>query len=85
MIPWREAGAEILIIGLDKNGELDYKELEERLKERKGWNGMKIGSFSACSNITGVRVDTEYVSYLLHTYGFLAFFDFAAGAPYLPV
>ena len=32
-----------------------------------------------------MRTDTNMIAYLLHSYGFLAFFDFAGGAPYMPI
>ena len=44
---------------------------------------MKIGSFSAASNVTGIITDTAAVSSLLHEHGALAFWDFAAAAPYV--
>lgn len=83
MLPWREAGAEIIEIKLDANGILDYNQLEEVLKANAGHPRMKIGTFSAGSNITGILTDTDYISYLLHKYGFLSFFDYAACAPYV--
>lgn len=32
-----------------------------------------------------MKTDTNMIAYLLHSYGFYAFFDFAAGAPYMPI
>jgi selenocysteine lyase/cysteine desulfurase len=37
-----------------------------------------LGSFSACSNVTGIAVDTREVARLLHQHGAFACFDFAA-------
>jgi len=73
------------MIGLDYEGNLNYGELEKVAKEYSNYKGLKIGTFTACSNITGLITDTNYISFILHTFGFLAFFDFAAGAPYIPI
>jgi selenocysteine lyase/cysteine desulfurase len=43
---------------------------------------LRIGSFSAASNVTGIRTDVKKVSSLLHAYGAIACFDYAACAPY---
>ena len=46
---------------------------------------LKIGRFSAASNVTGIVTDVDAVSILLHRYGALACWDYAAAAPHLPV
>ena len=46
---------------------------------------MKIGSFSAGSNITGTLVDTDRCAILCHENNTLAFFDYAAVAPYIEI
>ncbi len=46
---------------------------------------MKIGSFSAASNVTGIVTNTRAVSELLHRHGALSFWDFAAAAPYVDI
>jgi len=44
-----------------------------------------IGSFSAASNVTGIVTDTVAVSSLLHRYGAIALWDYAAAAPYVEI
>lgn len=44
-----------------------------------------IGAFSAASNVTGIVSDDVALTILMHKYGGLAFFDYAAGAPHLKV
>jgi len=44
-----------------------------------------IGSFSACANVTGIISDVDAIASLLHRYDALAFFDYAAGGPYLDI
>lgn len=46
---------------------------------------LKIGSFSAASNVTGVLTDTDVVAELLHAHGALSFWDYAAAGPYVPI
>ncbi|MCK4989577.1 MAG: aminotransferase class V-fold PLP-dependent enzyme, partial [Bacteroidales bacterium] len=53
----------------------------EFYKERK----FKIGSFTACSNVTGVKTPYGQMARLMHEYGGLVFIDFAASAPYMDI
>jgi len=46
---------------------------------------LRIGSFSAASNVTGIVSDTHAISALLHRHGALSFWDFAAAAPYVDI
>ena len=59
-------------------------DLRERLVEFAD-RPLRIGSFSAASNVTGIVSDTHGVSALLHEHGALAFWDFAAAAPYVDI
>lgn len=44
-----------------------------------------VGAFTAASNITGMTVDVDAVTRLLHVHGALAIWDYAAAAPHLPI
>ena len=46
---------------------------------------MKIGSFSAGSNVTGTLVDTDRLAILCHQNNAIALFDYAAVAPYIEI
>jgi selenocysteine lyase/cysteine desulfurase len=81
-IPWRESIADVVAIGSDADGHIDLARLEEEL-ERYAARPLKIGSFSAASNVTGILSDTAAVSALLHRHGALSFWDFAAAGPYV--
>jgi selenocysteine lyase/cysteine desulfurase len=83
-LPWRESIADIVVIPEDNDGHIDIEILERELK-RYQHRPLKIGSFSAASNVTGIVSDTFGISTLLHTYGALAFWDFAAAAPYIEI
>jgi selenocysteine lyase/cysteine desulfurase len=46
---------------------------------------LRIGSFSAASNVTGIVTDTMRVARVLHEHDALSFWDFAAAAPYVDI
>lgn len=46
---------------------------------------MKIGAFSAGSNITGTLFDVDRISVICHKHNSLAVFDYAAVAPYVDI
>jgi selenocysteine lyase/cysteine desulfurase len=81
-LPWRESIADVVKIGEDSDGHIDQAQLEVELQRYEG-RPLKIGSFSAASNVTGILSDTRGIATLLHRYGALSFWDFAAAAPYV--
>ena len=83
-LPWRESIAEVVVIHEDADGHVDLVHLEEELKKHAG-RPLKIGSFSAASNVTGIGSNTRAITALLHSYGALSFWDFAAAAPYVQI
>ncbi|MGQ0848686.1 MAG: aminotransferase class V-fold PLP-dependent enzyme [Actinomycetota bacterium] len=83
-LPWRESIADVVEILEDADGHVDLGDLERRLMEFST-RPLRIGSFSAASNVTGIITDTSAVSTLLHRYGALSFWDFAAAAPYVGI
>ena len=83
-LPWRESIAEVVAIGADAGGHIDLAELERRLIQYAG-RPLRIGSFSAASNVTGILTDTGRIAALLHRHGALSLWDYAAAAPHVPV
>ncbi len=83
-LPWRETIADVITIPEDADGHVDLGALEDALLETAD-RPLRIGSFSAASNVTGILTDTRAVSVLLHRHGALAFWDCAAAAPYVDV
>ncbi|MDJ0954759.1 MAG: aminotransferase class V-fold PLP-dependent enzyme [Acidimicrobiia bacterium] len=83
-LPWRESIADVVKIGEDTDGHIDQAQLRAEL-ERYQDRPLKIGSFSAASNVTGIISDTYGIAELLHEYGALSFWDFAAAAPYVGI
>ena len=82
---WREAFVEVVVIGLDKNGMIDLKDLQQKLTDPKYKKRQKIGSFSAGSNVTGVLTNVYDIARICHQNNALVFFDFAAVAPYVNI
>ena len=83
-LPWRESVADVVTIHEDLDGGIDLADLEAQLVAHAD-RPLKIGSFSAASNVTGITADTKAVSRLLHAHGALSFWDYAAAAPYVPI
>ena len=83
-LPWRESIADVVVIPQDVDGHIDRDILEAELIGYAD-RPLKIGSFSAASNVTGIVSDTSAISALLHAHGALSFWDFAAAAPYVDI
>jgi selenocysteine lyase/cysteine desulfurase len=83
-LPWRESIADVVTIPEDADGHIDLDHLADALASYAD-RPLKIGSFSAASNVTGIITDTAAVSSLLHRHGALSFYDFAAAAPYIGI
>ena len=83
-LPWRESIADVVVIPQDGDGHVDQARLADELR-RHADRPLRIGSFSAASNVTGILSDTAGISALLHEHGALSFWDFAAAAPYVDI
>ena len=83
-ISWLETIAEVVVL-LPEGDEMNFPdELEKQLKkyaDRK----MKIGSFTAGSNVTGIIPDYYKLAEIMHQHGGYVFVDFAASAPYITI
>ncbi len=53
----------------------------ERYRDRK----LKIGSFTACSNVTGIETPIHELAGIMHRYGGICIADYAASAPYVDI
>ncbi len=83
-VSWRETIADVVTIPEDADGHIDQERLRAAL-ERYADRPLKIGSFSAASNVTGIVSDTTGIAALLHEHGALSFWDYAACAPYVEI
>lgn len=81
---WYECDVTLEIVASDENGlpSLDnLAQLLEQYKDRK----VKIGSFTACSNVTGIKTPYHQLAEIMHQHGGLCFVDFACSAPYVDI
>ena len=83
-LPWRESIADVVRIPEDADGHIDLDRLEAELAIYSD-RPLKIGSFSAASNVTGIISNTHAIARLLHQHGAVSFWDFAAAAPYVSI
>ncbi|ETW02336.1 hypothetical protein H310_05873 [Aphanomyces invadans] len=84
LLPWRESSADVVQISETSEGIVDVSMLKRELIKYAD-RPLKIGSFSAASNLTGVLTDVDAIACLLHQHGALSFWDYAAAAPYVPI
>jgi selenocysteine lyase/cysteine desulfurase len=82
---WKEGMAEVVEIGLNNDGALNLEELKRKVSDEKYVGRLKIGSFSAASNVTGILTPVFKVAEILHENNAYACFDFAACAPYINI
>ncbi|MTH76601.1 aminotransferase class V-fold PLP-dependent enzyme [Paracoccus aestuariivivens] len=82
ILPWRESGARIVDIPEAANGGPDLDALHAALQQAQG---PVIGAFSAASNVTGTLTDVARVTTILKRANAKSVWDYAGGAPYLPI
>lgn len=83
-LPWRESIADVISIPLDEQGQIDQAALAAAL-DKYAARPLRIGSFSAASNVTGICSDVVGITQTLKNAGALAFWDYAAAGPYLGI
>jgi selenocysteine lyase/cysteine desulfurase len=81
---WYETIADVVVVPPDPQGVVDLAALEELLHRYRA-RPVKIGAFSACSNVTGVFTPYHAMAAAMHRAGGVAFVDAAACAPYVAI
>jgi len=81
---WLACEVTLEVLHADINGMPSLKHLEELLNQYKD-RKMKIGAFSACSNVTGIITNYHDMAKVMHKHQGLCFVDFAASAPYINI
>lgn len=81
---WREAAVDLVRIRPDERGRPDPAHLAAELAARPG-PGLRLGTFSAASNVTGVQSDLRALARVLHDHGGIIACDFAAAGPYAEI
>jgi selenocysteine lyase/cysteine desulfurase len=78
---WYETNADVVVIEPGEGLMVDSENLKKLQVEYES-RPFKIGSFTACSNVTGVRTPFRDLARIMHENGGVCFIDFAASAPY---
>lgn len=81
---WFETSAEVVQIMPDKDLLVDLEDLRRQLEKYKD-RKLKIGSFTACSNVTGIQTPVHKLARLMHEYAGVCLIDYAASAPYVDI
>lgn len=81
---WLETIADVVVINPDENGLVDLENFKEKLKSYKN-RKLKIGAFTAASNVTGIEPPYYKLAKLMHQNGGFCFVDFACAAPYVDI
>lgn len=81
---WLETIADVICLKPDKEGLVDLHDLKSKLKKYKS-RTLKIGSFTACSNVTGIETPYHEMAKIMHEDGGFCFVDFACSAPYVNI
>jgi len=83
-LSWLELDCELVIVKPSATDVVNLNHLEELLNRYKS-RKIKMGSFTACSNVSGLVTPYHQMAKLMHKYGGLCFIDFAASAPYVNI
>jgi selenocysteine lyase/cysteine desulfurase len=81
---WLETIAEVVIINPDDEGFVDINDLKEKLNKYKK-HKLIIGSFTACSNVTGIETPIHSLAKIMHEHNGFCFVDYACSAPYVKI
>ncbi len=81
---WLETIADVVMIDPSSDGLVDIEDFKKKLDlhiDRK----IKIGAFTAASNVTGIQPPYYELAKLMHKYNGYCFIDFACAAPYVKI
>lgn len=81
---WLETIADVVCLEPNNEGTVDGNSLIRELEKYKN-RRLKIGSFTACSNVTGIRTPIHALATIMHEHGGYCIIDFAAAAPYVDI
>jgi len=84
-VTWRQGLATVVEVDLARDGGVDLAHLESLLQDPQYQGRLRIGSFSAASNVTGMRSPVRDIARRLHEHGAYACFDYAASGPYVEI
>lgn len=81
---WEECAVTVVRIPEDDQGLPDAKAFESIIARYQS-RPLKLGSFTACSNVTGIKTNYSELAKIMHKHNGYCFVDFAASAPYVEI
>lgn len=81
---WYETICDVHVIKATDEGLVDLDDLRSLLEQHKN-RKLKIGAFSACSNVTGIHTPYHALARIMHEHGGICLIDLAASAPYMKI
>ncbi len=81
---WYETIADVEMINPTADLKIDLDDLDAKLKKYKD-RKLKIGAFTAASNVTGIETPVHQLARKMHEHNGLCFIDYAASAPYVDI
>ncbi len=81
---WLESNADVVVLEPTEDLLVNPESLTKEIKKYNN-RTLKIGSFSACSNVTGIETPYYELAKIMHKNGGFCFVDFAASAPYVNI
>ncbi|TYA12148.1 aminotransferase class V-fold PLP-dependent enzyme [Paenibacillus faecis] len=80
-LSWAETIGEVVVVPPGPEGNVEPEHLERLLRLYRH-RRVKIGAFTACSNVTGFETPYDELARTMHRHGGRCFVDFSASAPY---
>ena len=81
---WLETIADVVVLPPNDKGLVDTNDLRKELEKNKN-RKLKIGAFTACSNVTGIETPYHQLAKVMHQHNGYAFIDLACSAPYINI
>jgi len=81
---WLETISDVVVLEPDEYLLVNPDHLNQEIKKYSN-RKLKIGAFTACSNVTGYIPPYHQLAKIMHKYGGVCFVDFAASAPYVDI
>lgn len=81
---WFETIADVVQLQPGPDLLVDTGQLQRELKKYKD-RKLKIGSFTACSNVTGIETPVHELARIMHAHDGVCVVDYAASAPYVNI
>jgi selenocysteine lyase/cysteine desulfurase len=81
---WFETIADVVVLEPDSDLRVNPDSLRKEIAKYAD-RPLLIGSFTACSNVTGYMPDYYELAGIMHQHGGYCFIDFAASAPYVDI